>query len=215
MSSAKEDILARIRSSLEGVGPAPEPVRNYRRVSGLTEEQTIDMLVGRLIDYKANVFFATPENISEVIAERLGEKSTYVVPEGLEEKWLPADTAERKHVTDSGSTLKPGCLSLKELDGVDAVVTGSTVSCAETGTIFLNTNPDEGRRAITLVPDHHICVVPRSTVVELVPEAIERITYTRPVTMISGPSATSDIELIRVEGVHGPRTLDVIIYDAK
>lgn len=215
MSSAKEDILARIRSSLEGVGPAPEPVRNYRRVSELTEEQTIDMLVGRLIDYKANVFFATPENISEVIAERLGEKSTYVVPEGLEKKWLPADTAEHKHVTDSGSALKPGCLSLKELDGVDAVVTGSTVSCAETGTIFLNTNPDEGRRAITLVPDHHICVVPRSTVVELVPEAIERITYTRPVTMISGPSATSDIELIRVEGVHGPRTLDVIIYDAK
>ena len=215
MSSAKEDILARIRSSLEGVGPAPEPVRNYRRVSELTEEQTIDMLVGRLIDYKANVFFATLENISEVIAERLGEKSTYVVPEGLDKKWLPADTAERKHVTDSGSTLKPGCLSLKELDAVDAVVTGSTVSCAETGTIFLNTNPEEGRRAITLVPDHHICVVPRSTVVELVPEAIERITYTRPVTMISGPSATSDIELIRVEGVHGPRTLDVIIYDAK
>ena len=215
MSSAKEDILARIRSSLEGVGPAPEPVRNYRRVSELTEEQTIDMLVGRLIDYKANVFFATPENISEVIAERLGEKSTYVVPEGLDKKWLPADTSERKHVTDSGSTLKPGCLSLKELDAVDAVVTGSTVSCAETGTIFLNTNPEEGRRAITLVPDHHICVVPRSTVVELVPEAIERITYTRPVTMISGPSATSDIELIRVEGVHGPRTLDVIIYDAK
>lgn len=81
-------------------------------------------------------------------------------------KWLPADTAERKHVTDSGSTLKPGCLSLKELDAVDAVVTGSTVSCAETGTIFLNTNPEEGRRTITLVPDHHICVVPRSTVVE-------------------------------------------------
>ena len=187
MSSAKEDILARIRSSLADAPVAPEPVRNYRRVSELTEEQTINMLVDRLIDYKANVFFANPENISEVIAERLGEKSTYVVPEGLDKKWLPADTA----------------------------VTGSTVSCAETGTIFLNTNPEEGRRAITLVPDHHICVVPRSTVVELVPESIERITYTRPVTMISGPSATSDIELIRVEGVHGPRTLDVIIYDAK
>ena len=104
MSSAKEDILARIRSSLADAPVAPEPVRNYRRVSELTEEQTIDMLVDRLIDYKANVFFANPENISEVIAERLGEKSTYVVPEGLDKKWLPADTAERKHVTDSGST---------------------------------------------------------------------------------------------------------------
>ena len=123
MSSAKEDILARIRSSLADAPVAPEPVRNYRRVSELTEEQTIDMLVDRLIDYKANVFFANPENISEVIAERLGEKSTYVVPEGLDKKWLPAYTAERKHVTDSGSTLKPGCLSLKELDAVDAVVT--------------------------------------------------------------------------------------------
>ena len=214
MSSAKEDILARIRSSLADAPVAPEPVRNYRRVSELNEKQTIEMLVDRLIDYKANVFHANKENISEIIAERLGEKSTYVVPEGLNMEWLPADTADRKRVTDSGSTLKPGCLTLKELDAVDAVVTGSTVSCAETGTIFLNTNPDEGRRAITLVPDHHICVVPRSTVVELVPESIERITYTRPVTMISGPSATSDIELIRVEGVHGPRTLDVIIYDA-
>ena len=143
MSSAKEDILARIRSSLADAPVAPEPVRNYRRVSELNEEQTIEMLVDRLIDYKANVFHANKENISKVIAERLGEKSTYVVPEGLNMEWLPADTADRKRVTDSGSTLKPGCLSLEELDAVDAVVTGSTVSCAETGTIFLNTNPDE------------------------------------------------------------------------
>ena len=135
MSSAKEDILARIRSSLADAPVAPEPVRNYRRVSELNEEQTIEMLVDRLIDYKANVFHANKENISEVIAERLGEKSTYVVPEGLNMEWLPADTADRKRVTDSGSTLKPGCLSLKELDAVDAVVTGSTVSCAETGTM--------------------------------------------------------------------------------
>lgn len=160
MSSAKEDILARIRSSLADAPVAPEPVRNYRRVSELNEEQTIEMLVDRLIDYKANVFHANKENISKVIAERLGEKSTYVVPEGLNMEWLPADTADRKRVTDSGSTLKPGCLSLKELDAVDAVVTGSTVSCAETGTIFLNTNPDEGRRAITLVPDHHRAELP-------------------------------------------------------
>lgn len=213
MSSAKEDILARIRTSLSDAPQAPEPVRNYRRVSNLSEQQTIEMLIDRLIDYKANVFEATEDTIAQVIAERLGETSRYVIPTGLNQRWLPQDTATRVRITDSGSTLVPGALSLQELDAVDAVVTASTVSCAETGTIFLNSNPDEGRRAISLVPDHHICVVPRSTVVELIPESIERITYERPVTMISGPSATSDIELIRVEGVHGPRTLDVIILD--
>ena len=200
MSSAKEDILARIRTSLADAPVAPEPQRNYRRVSHLNQEQTIEMLVDRLIDYKANVFEATEANIADVIAERLGETSHYVVPVGLNRQWLPEDTPTRT-------------LTVHQLDAVDAVVTSSTVSCAETGTIFLNSNQDEGRRAISLVPDHHICVVPRSTVVELVPEAIDRITYERPVTMISGPSATSDIELIRVEGVHGPRTLDVIILD--
>lgn len=213
MSSAKEDILARIRTSLADAPVAPEPQRNYRRVSHLNQEQTIEMLVDRLIDYKANVFEATEANIADVIAERLGETSHYVVPVGLKRQWLPEDTPTRTCFTDSGSTLEPGALTVHQLDAVDAVVTSSTVSCAETGTIFLNSNQDEGRRAISLVPDHHICVVPRSTVVELVPEAIDRITYERPVTMISGPSATSDIELIRVEGVHGPRTLDVIILD--
>ncbi|MDO5749862.1 MAG: LUD domain-containing protein [Rothia sp. (in: high G+C Gram-positive bacteria)] len=213
MSDAKSVILGRIRSALSDGFTAPEPVRNYRRVSQISQEDTIEMLIDRLIDYKANVFQATEDTLASVIAERLGEKSTYVIPVGLKDSWLPADTADRKRVVDSGSTLKEHALSHRELDEVDAVVTSSTVSCAETGTIFLNSNPDEGRRAISLVPDHHICVVSRDSVVELVPEAIERITYERPVTMISGPSATSDIELIRVEGVHGPRTLDVIILN--
>ena len=141
MSSAKEDILTRIRESLSDAPEAPTPVRNYRRVSELNREQTIEMLVDRLIDYKANVFNATESNIAEVIAERLGEKSRYVVPTGLNPEWLPEDTATRVHVTDSGSTLEPGALSVHELDAVDAVVTSSTVSCAETGTIFLNSAP--------------------------------------------------------------------------
>ena len=162
MSSAKEDILARIRTSLADAPVAPEPQRNYRRVSHLNQEQTIEMLVDRLIDYKANVFEATEANIADVIAERLGETSHYVVPVGLNRQWLPEDTPTRTCFTDSGSTLEPGALTVHQLDAVDAVVTSSTVSCAETGTIFLNSNQDEGRRAISLVPDHHICVVPRS-----------------------------------------------------
>lgn len=211
MSTAREDILGRIRSSLSDHPAPPEPVRAYRRKGNLNAEQTLEMLVDRLVDYKANVYYATEETISEQIDELLQNASRYVVPSGINEVWLPADTARRSRIFDAGNIKKAGTLSLKELDSVNAVITSSTVSCAETGTIFLNTNPDEGRRAITLVPDHHICVVKESTVVELIPQAIERISYERPVTMISGPSATSDIELIRVEGVHGPRILDVII----
>ena len=104
MSSAKEDILARIRTSLADAPVAPEPQRNYRRVSHLNQEQTIEMLVDRLIDYKANVFEATEANIADVIAERLGETSHYVVPVGLNRQWLPEDTPTRTCFTDSGST---------------------------------------------------------------------------------------------------------------
>ena len=100
---------------------------------------------------------------------------------------------------------------MPELDAVDAVITGSAVSVAETGTIILDGSPNQGRRAITLVPDHHICVVAADDVAGILPEALRRLDGTRPLTWISGPSATSDIELERVEGVHGPRNLDVII----
>lgn len=211
MSDAKAEILGRLRASLADNPQPAEPIRNYRRKTEKSQDEIIEMLVDRLIDYKANVYHETADTVAERVGELLGKSSRYVVPKGINEAWLPEDTASRSRLVDSGNAKKSGALSVRELDAVDAVVTGSTVSCAETGTIFLNTNDDEGRRAITLVPDHHICVVPVETIVELIPESIERITHERPVTMISGPSATSDIELIRVEGVHGPRTLDVII----
>ena len=131
-----------------------------------------------------------------------------LAPQGLDEAWLPESL---RVVRDAGPEGAP--LTARELDQVDALVSSSTVSCAETGTIFLNAAPDEGRRALSLVPDHHVCIVPLETVVELIPEAFERISPEHPITMISGPSATSDIELERVEGVHGPRQLDVILLD--
>lgn len=211
MSDAKAEILNRIRTSLSDHPQPAEPVRNYRKVTEKTEEEILEILIDRLVDYKASVYQETEETIAARIGELLGKSSRYVVPTGLKNEWLPEDTAARSRVVDSGNAKKSGALGVRELDAVDAVVTSSTVSCAETGTIFLNSNEDEGRRAITLVPDHHICVVPAETIVELIPESIKRVDFSRPVTMISGPSATSDIELIRVEGVHGPRTLDVII----
>ncbi len=215
MSDAKNEILRRIRDAL-GDGPvAPDVPRNYRRTSGRDAAATLDMLEDRLIDYRANVYRETPDTLPARLGELLCDARRVVVPSGLDRAWLPeggagsdgAPGASRFHADTADAPL-----GVRELnDTVDAVVTSSTVSCAETGTIFLTGRPDEGRRAISLVPDHHICIVPAGSVTELVPEAMARVEPTAPITMISGPSATSDIELERVEGVHGPRRLDVIL----
>lgn len=210
MSTAKEEILGRIRSALDDA-PAPTEVpRNYRRTSQLPAAEVLAMLEDRLIDYRANVYHESAATIAERLAELLPENATFVIPEGLQQSWLP-EGDHRRVVVESRDERVGLTLSVRELNEVDAVITSSTVSCAETGTIFLSGRPEEGRRAISLVPDHHICVVPVDTVVELIPEALARVESTAPITMISGPSATSDIELERVEGVHGPRTLDVIL----
>lgn len=251
MSTAKAEILERIRGALSDQ-PVPDPVqRTYRRESEKTTDEVIEQLKDRLIDYKANVYEETASTVAGRIEELLGADASYVVPSGLDEAWLPsapgltriteppvgaesgvaadggtenashagnenkpqAETENVSHGHDEGADGRRP-LTVAELDALDSVVTSSTVSCSETGTIFLSGRPDEGRRAITLVPDHHVCIVPRSSVVELIPESLERLEPTATITMISGPSATSDIELERVEGVHGPRTLDVIILDA-
>jgi L-lactate dehydrogenase complex protein LldG len=135
--------------------------------------------------------------IAEITAGRLG------VPPDLPQPWRPVLAVE-----DHG-------LTPQELDALDGVVTGCTLAIAETGTLVLSGGASEGRRALTLVPDLHICIVGASQIVETVPEAFAALgaLARRPLTFVSGPSATSDIELKRVEGVHGPRQLHVLIVD--
>lgn len=180
---------------------------DYFRTGTHTGEDLIELLVDRLVDYKANVHRVSGDP-AETIAGLLEPGSKIVIPRGLDEAWMKAFDGEI-------SVDAPGEeLSIPELDSQAAVVTASAVAIAQTGTIVLDGSPECGRRAITLVPDHHICVVAVADIVDIVPEGIARLEATAALTFISGPSATSDIELERVEGVHGPRTLDVIILDS-
>jgi L-lactate dehydrogenase complex protein LldG len=128
--------------------------------------------------------------------------------EGVERVGVPAGFADLGR-----AVIEDRDLSVTELDSLDAVVTGSALAIADTGTIVLVSGEVSGRRALTLVPDHHVCIVRAADVVPSVPDAIAALGHDRPVTLVSGPSATSDIELDRVEGVHGPRILDVIVAE--
>ena len=206
--TAREDILSRIRTALQDSPEAPQIPREYRSESGMETEELIELLVDRLVDYKAQVAVVAEAEVPATVASLLEGARSYVVPQGLDGGWLAGmdDAGSRRRVDSAAEPL-----SVTDLDGTDAVVTGSAVAVAETGTIILDGSANQGRRAISLVPDHHICVVKAADIAGILPEALRRINGTRPITMISGPSATSDIELERVEGVHGPRRLDVII----
>ncbi len=205
--SAKIEILGRIRSALADAPAAEDIPREYRTSSQMSEAELIEMLVDRLIDYKAGVDVIDASQVSQFVAAKLGQAASVVYPHGLDTGWLSSlPKGIARHIDEPGTRL-----SVAELDATSAVVTSSAVSIAESGTIILDGEPDQGRRAISLVPDHHVCIVPVSTIVQLLPEAMPRLTVTRPLTWISGPSATSDIELERVEGVHGPRVLDVLL----
>ncbi|MCY0904191.1 LutC/YkgG family protein [Arthrobacter sp. H14-L1] len=205
--SAREEILDRIRAALSDQPAVPPVPRNYRQTTGLDAQALVELLVDRLVDYKANVFVEEPDGVSGRIGELLAGAGRFVIPPGLPVGWLAFDAEPARAVVDHPD--HP--LTVGELDAMDAVLTCSAVAVAETGTIVLDGSADQGRRAISLVPDHHICVVPVKSIVGILPEALQRLDGTRPLTLISGPSATSDIELERVEGVHGPRRLDVII----
>lgn len=211
--NARDVILARIRTALRDV-PADEapddvPVPRDYRVAHASENPIalVELLADNLTDYRAHVYRCTQVELPATIARLLtAHGSTSVaVPTDLMPEWLTQATSIRQ-ITDSPQ------LSAATLDAVDSVVTGCALAIAETGTIVLDAGPGQGRRALTLVPDHHICVVDApEQIVASVPLALPRLDPARPQTWISGPSATSDIELDRVEGVHGPRTLDVVL----
>ncbi|GIM63580.1 hypothetical protein Pve01_80870 [Planomonospora venezuelensis] len=191
--SARDEILRRVRSALSGVSPA-EDLPPAPRVPDRGD--LVALFVERVEDYRAVVTRCAAADLAAAVAGALAGASV-VVPPGLD---LEIDGA----VVDDG-------LTAAELDRIDAVVTRARVGIAETGTIVLDHAPDQGRRAISLVPDLHVCIVDVSQVVPDVPDAIALLDPARPTTWISGPSATSDIELDRVEGVHGPRTLHVVL----
>lgn len=204
--SSRDVILGRIRDAITLAPPVPQEIpREYRTGRTMGDTQRLDLFIDRLVDYKAQVHQCGSDDIPATLARVLARAGAVRVgvPAGLDGSWLTGFTGEV--VVDSPDVPAP------DLSSLDGVVTASTVSCAETGTIFLDGSPDQGRRALTLVPDLHVCVVPLSTVEVGVPEAMARLVPERPTTLISGPSATSDIELERVEGVHGPRNLHVVI----
>ncbi|MFF4545099.1 lactate utilization protein C [Streptomyces sp. NPDC001435] len=212
--SSRERILGRVERALADVPRDDTPYeqavpRDYLREHGeRTVAETVDLLAENLADYRAIVHRCTAAELPSVIAGLLAARksASVLVPAGLDEGWLAATEAAR--VADRPDSTP------QELDRVDSVVTACAVAIAETGTLVLDGGPDQGRRRITLVPDHHICVVRvPGQVVSAVPQALERLDPTRPSTWISGPSATSDIELDRVEGVHGPRTLEVVLVN--
>ena len=199
----KQVILDRIRAALaDRPGPVAVP-REYRRDLGGTD--IVELFAERAADYRATVTRVSTVDIAGAVAGALRDRGArrIVVPAGFPDAWLAG--ADVEPLRDDPP------LSYAALDAADGVVSGCAVAIALTGTIILDAGPAQGRRALTLLPDYHLCVVRTDQIVGSVPEALSRLDPSRPQTWISGPSATSDIELNRVEGVHGPRTLDILI----
>lgn len=201
---AREDILDRIRTALAD-RPHPPPVRrDYRTAAAdpASRDELIARLTDRLLDYRATVDRSTdvPAAITAALAAQSARR--VVVPDGFPPELLPPDIDALHDDPELSNT---------DLDHADGVITTCALAIAETGTIVLDHKPGQGRRALTLVPDLHLVVIMPDQVVAQVPDAISRLPDPTTLTLISGPSATSDIELNRVEGVHGPRTLHVVI----
>ncbi len=208
MTPAREETLRRVRAAIAGASTEATAPRGYRRVGTLSRSARTELLCERIGDYRADVRRLDASDLPAAIMDVFEARGAARVgiPAGLPVAWRPPGL----------ELVEDAALSHAELDRLEGVLTGCTLAIAETGTIVLSAGAAEGRRALTLVPDLHVCVVAEEQVVELVPEAFEALAplvvhERRPLTFISGPSATSDIELNRVEGVHGPRTLVVLV----
>lgn len=204
LSAAREAILARIRAAVIPSAEAEPAIDSIPReyLTAHHDDDIVTLFAERAADYRAVVTRVAAGKVADAIVGVLRPDGRYVVPAGLPEAWLPGS------VETVGDDPR---LSAAELDQVAGVITGCTVAIAETGTVILSHGPGEGRRALTLVPDFHLVVVRADQVAADLSDALARLDQARPHTLISGPSATSDIELIRVEGVHGPRTLHIVI----
>jgi L-lactate dehydrogenase complex protein LldG len=216
VATAKETILWRIRRATRDVPERerPEDVsveRSYRDRDDADREEIVGRFAERVAEYRATVHRVKEDELPVAIEGILRDRGVerLVVPPLLPEGWIPSSI---ETLRDAASPR----LTDEELDASDGALTGCALGIAQTGTIVLDAGPGQGRRALTLLPDYHLCVVREEQIVGLVPEAFAELEETvqgegRAITFISGPSATSDIELNRVEGVHGPRTLEVLI----
>lgn len=205
-TDARTEILDRIRAALTSTAEACESIpRDYRQNSSRSRHEVVQLFKERLQDYDAQVSDVLSPDLTASIARSLQARGTsrILIPRDFPQKLLPAGFT---FVTDEG-------LSHSQMNDCDGVLTESTLGIAETGTIVLQHGSGQGRRAVTLVPDYHLCLVRADTLVLTVPEAIARLQATAhlPTTFISGPSATADVEMTRIKGVHGPRFLHVIL----
>jgi len=210
MTTAREEILKSVRaakgaSSVEAAAAAYAGIeRTYQSTAQLTSKEILHLFEERLRDYDANVYRVAVSSVGTTVTEILRSRNVHrvLVPEGLSPEWQQG----AEFIVDRG-------FSSAELDSFSSVMTTATLGIAETGTIVLQTTPGQGRRAVTLVPDYHLCILPADRVVETVVEAMRLLEPTKdlPTTFFSGPSATADIEMTRIKGVHGPRFVDVVL----
>ncbi len=207
--SSRQLILERLRVATRDIASDPaiaysQLPRTYTRAGALSPEERLKLFIERLCEYDAEVVESSPEALPDSIAAQLtaSGRLMFVAPSGLPPAWFALGF---NWITDRGITYA-------QMDRSDGVVTAASCGVADSGTIVLHHAPDQGRRAITLLPDWHLCIVRASQIVETLPEYFDR--FPQPpalATYISGPSATADIEMTRIKGVHGPRFLHVIV----